>query len=672
MTEKETVQLGVHENLAVGMPELIALQSLGRMTGPKGKDFAPMLEPESLWELLPSDVRDDNAKDVLEQVANTYDRRMNRIKKVADVYSPSVELGREIAQATTEVLRKIASEAPSSELGKDAREGAARIVRDMKPERALHYLDEEFVSELQDLVDEDTPLWHAIGNYFGMSELLRRAKANLNPDTETIASVNKAKEILTDSKSYLEGLGVEDVDDSFVQGLTPEAILQLTTRTPQSTDEVLLAAAHNFESFKQLYPKVLRNTPIFATSLLLRITTAHGLEVAQAKLAEAEHAIEIVMREGYDERAAAFCAIQLAHGDISKLPKILASKGGDRLFRDYGNDGEVANRKRAALMRGTLSRESAGSARHGLEYRDLLFDIDESYKLKDADKRMLYEGIDNARQNFARHTYEEEKILGLEIVDNERKQFDAALTDTLYAFKYLLDCGERTQAVPMGSKTIDITPSLQELLLGIQYLQIGTKNQLAIRLRKSIDTLNAGYEPNSEIGRVANKESRALVLTKLQYGPASATFERGKGQRINKIVGISSEWPAYDKDKRQKNSLSFRLDLDRDGILRLDIGGKTDDYDTPDFIVARMISLGRWYRAWLRDGRPAEQSYHSELMAMSQQEFSERARAYRAALTYVEPPLQTAAAPVQAVQPAQADARILEQHLGAQDQTPAA
>ena len=92
----------------LGLLELVSLSALGKLTGPKGKDFIEMLDAKALLSLVDSSVADADTYDVLERVVSTYNRRLNKRRGAL----PSVELGRDLAERVSRVMVKIHEEAP--------------------------------------------------------------------------------------------------------------------------------------------------------------------------------------------------------------------------------------------------------------------------------------------------------------------------------------------------------------------------------------------------------------------------------------------------------------------------------------------------------------------------------------------------------------------------------
>lgn len=641
----------------LGMDELISLSSLGRLTGPKPYGFQDFVMPDGVQELVDDNVRGEETLSIAEAVANTYDRRINRVDGLT-----AVDLGKNIADSISAVVGKVRIEAPGLHLGKVYIQGVARLVRDMETSRAVHYLDDEFVGELQDIVPEDAPMWNSIGNYFSVGELLRRAYIEQNPDIATIASVRKAWEIAKDKTEYCSALTDGRVHKDFADSLTDRAILELTTRMPKSVDKRLKKTMELFEEFAPNHQLVFTYGASHATNELLRRVESVSSDEIEKIFAGYERVSAALVREGIQPTAAVYLAIRKLQGSTENLQKLLDSKGLDRLLRDFGTDGDIDARKRAAKERGNITPELAGISKHGVEYRDRIFDIDESNVFARAEKKKLYSMLSEAHRNYAEYAYGIEPIVGEKFSDIERRQFSLALTKSVYALRYLIDHGTKPEIVPMGSKNVEVSMTKEQMLQALSYIHEFTRYQRLIKFdtdAPDVDDVSV-EEPNLEIGYVQDTSSRMLLLTKLYPAPVAGNFERGKSPRMNRACGLGGDMPSLVAEEREANSLSVRNDLDRDGVLRLDIGGKTEDPSTPDFLVAKLLSLGGWYRAKLLGYEPTD--YHVEIDTMTNEEFAKIVRRYRRSVRYAGQTLRVSAVAAEAAQLAQAAPEIRELH----------
>ncbi len=234
-----------------------------------------------------------------------------------------------------------------------------------------------------------------------------------------------------------------------------------------------------------------------------------------------------------------------------------------------------------------------------------------------------------------------------------------------------MEHGDKEQVVPMGSKDVPIALTKEELFAGLHYLYEHSRCEALVEIDTvSLGEAEVGEEPNLEVGYLERVDSRMLLLTKLRRAPVTGDFERGKSPRANRACAVDGGTPSLIAAEREKNCLSLRNDLDSDGMLRLDIGGKTDDPKSPDFIVAKMISLGGWYYAQLHGKELTD--YHADLDMMTEEEFEIIMRRYRRAVHYASDPLRVDYAPVAGVQPGRHDAQILDLPPRWQDQIPAA
>ncbi len=399
----------------LGLQELVALSALGRLTGPKPRNFKSLVNPEAVWSQLSPDVRDPITRSIVSEIVDTYNRRLNKVSG-----TPSVELGSSLADAVSAVVEKIYEQVPDMKFGANHQLGIARIIRDMDKPRALHYLDEEYVGELQDMGPESSTMWDTIGNYFTISELLRRSFLTRDPDLETSKSVKKAWEIATDRMGYLKQLGIEEPDEKFASAISDSAILELTTRLTGQADERLKTAAELFSSYAQEFPTLATYGATDLVTKMLRSPYRRDL------FGQFEHAAQVLIKGGLSPNVAVHFAVRTLNGklDPAKIDRLTGDSAKQRLFAYSGDSRDgVGSRKRQAVSDGIITGEDAGMAAHGLEFRDAMYDISESEQLSRPEKKNIFSSLREMRRNHADYTYKIEPVIGEKLADNERRQY---------------------------------------------------------------------------------------------------------------------------------------------------------------------------------------------------------------------------------------------------------
>lgn len=605
---------------------LIALSAERRLSGPTPRDARTLITPEDL-----SHNMDKDTPPVVREVAERVIAKYNRLLSKRGL-SPDAAVPADIVHAATDIVQKISDEDPELKLSKQMIIGVSQLVRDMEPERAKHYLDEEFVYELQDTVPESSAMWQAVGNYFKVSKLLKYAANTKDPDLHARRTVERAWQIEQDPKEYLAGLTGESIDDEFFSALDSELLLELVSTLPQSYKERLLRAAQRFGEMKQKFPL------LFAADSTLMLTELLQ-NVSEAKLENYDRVAKLFIREGMAEENAVFMSIRYANGSINAelFDRILASAGRGRLrlfnTESKTNPRFVSKRIQRAVESGLFTDADGALAAQGIEFRDAMFDIAESDAFSRGEVRRALDDINAARVDHAAYTYNSEQVVGEKFSDNERRQYNRALAKALYALKYYDDYGTREQIVPMGSKEVPVSMTKEQMMTALAYLSAHAKHEAMLVFdAEAVDGEDDGN--NLELGYPLRVESNMLVLTKKRYAPVVSGYERGKSPRINRTCGVNGNTPSLVAGEREYDSLSLRLDLDSDGVLRLDIGGKTDDPNSPDFLVAKLLSLGGWYRSQIHDD--AASDYHVDIdSSMTPDEFARIASRYRRAIQYV-------------------------------------
>ncbi len=627
----ETYETGAGERLLLGFEQIVALAALRRLSGSESSEVAhnPNIGLTDVLQRVSDDVEHDVARGMTALVISKFNKLLNKEGAL-----PGDTVNDDIASAISGVVKKIKVEDPNLTFNKQAVTGAARLVRDMEPARAIHYLDETFVYELQDMVPEQSEMYNEIGNYFTVKQLLKRAQNTKNPDVAVRQSVERAWQVAKDPQVYLEGLTDEQVDKEFYSALDSRQLLGLTSTMPQGYNQRLQEAAQRFGGLREQYPLLFAADSSLMVGELLQ-------DAPDSKFAGYDMVARLLIREGIPEEGAVFMAVRHANGRINaaQIDRIVATQkaGYRRLFvsRSRGTGPhEVSRRIQGAVDSGLFEESDAALAAQGLEFRDTMFDIVESDAFSDREKRRAFDSLNDARIDHAAYTYKIEPVVGEHFSDSERRQYGLAIAKALYALKYYADHGVKEQIVPMGSKEVPVAMNKQEMLAALTYLQSHARREAMVEIAThTLDVANDENGANLELGYPLKTESKMLVLTKQRWSPVASEYERGKSPRINRTCGVVGNTPSLVAHERELDSLSLRNDLDSDGVLRLDIGGKTAEPNTPDFLVAKLLSLGGWYRAQIHNDTASD--YHVDIdTAMDRDEFARIVTRYRRAIRY--------------------------------------
>lgn len=282
----------------------------------------------------------------------------------------------------------------------------------------------------------------------------------------------------------------------------------------------------------------------------------------------------------------------------------------------------------------------------GDDYGEAILGIMESPKISTEQKADILNKLANIRSNIHLFTDKIAEIAGDDFAGDASSLFANRVTDTLYGIKHYIDHDGATQRIQMGSMEASVDMTEDAMVKGMDYLD----QSLASLAKMKVGATHSKADDKSsniEFGYVAGTGDRVLMMTKPIYGQANDTMVRGKKARINYMIGVDGQLPSIDMQERDKHAVSVRLDLDSDGVLRLDIGGRPLAYtegaaytgkDTPDFTVAKLISLGNWYRSHQIGSKPSD--YHVDLRVMTPEVFAVAADKIRMGTEYSPTPLR--------------------------------
>lgn len=533
-------------------------------------------------------------------------------------------------------------------------------------EYAEEYLGPAFVDELRELAGDDTELATTIEEYYTTEQRLRMAGMYREPMGAVSRAVERVVPVALDRRDYIRNITGSGEYDKFADELTDKLLLKLAEKSPESFDDLLARAAGAYETLRMTCPLMCEHKAPSTIGLLLDVGHK-SYERLIGDMTTMEGVAARLVRDGMPASTATSIAFR-THGDESKTPVATARQVSHRLFGNYptvNGTTELRDRMDAAYNRGVLTPEDAGAVLHGTtEYRDLLLRIDESSTLTDEEKHNIFAFVRQARESFALMMYRLESVVSTELADSMRQQFDQKLTTSLYGIRYVIDGRTDPQSIPMGSRVVEIADGKDGLMAAQSYLATATNIMNQLQTREDAVEAQAN---NLELATVPGSPS-LLIMTKRKRAPVETGYEQGKGARICLFSHVDGRQPSLQAVERVRDSLCIRIDLDSDGMVRLDVGGKTDDPNTPDFMVARLLSLGEWYRAQLRGTEASD--YHIDLMEMSEDQFAELVDRFRA--TVAMTPVVRAGELVRGELPVQDVIRTDDEPLSLQDRKPAA
>ena len=540
---------------------------------------------------------------------------------------------------------------------KGALEAYRKLVVNNNEQYITTYFSDKLTRELMAMAANHGELAEKIPTFFSTAERVRQAKNNRYPLEATRQAVSNTIMVLESPDSY--GLVK---DSQFFAHLRSSVLLEMTTRYPNSYANMLPAMQEEFAKLTQEFPLLAEHCPwVFVRSMVKHGGANIDMTKVRMHAQQYQESIDRLLRSGHDINEA-IAATETFRGENSRASAAMALGFGptSASFLRPNGEGKVARRHGRALEAGRLTPPDVALART-LEDREAIYDIDEADVLDDQQKRRLYEALRSARNDFAGFTVDIEPTLGHEICDELRTQFSEALTNSIYAIKYCIDHPMQTQTVPMGSKDVAITGSMDDMLHAVQLLggRLRSVADIGDSIKQPVQQREDGA--NVELGHIGN----SIILTKARRESLVGPVERGRSARINISLG-GDVIASAQASEREQTALSIRFDLSEAGILQLDIGGKTDNPYTPDFMVAKLISLGGWYKSQLHGHAP--QDYHRDIVRIDAEDFARRVEQFREAITYsdraMNVPHVSGRAPVQAQ--AGSQTRILHQVVPAE------
>lgn len=624
-------------------------------SGPQSADNPEHINPDIIQMALVAHHPWEHAETLSGAIAN----EMNKLAERGEL-----ELGPHDSSALASEAARVVAAADYPDTKSDAR-AVARLTVACGADYAENYFGHSFVDELRGAAGDNAKLAATIEGYYSTTELLRLAGAYRRPIQVVREAVDKVVTVAADRRMYMQKITHTDTHTAFADALSDKMLLRLAGKSPKAFDGLLSRAADAYQTLCTTCP--LMSTVKASNTIGMLLDAGHtDYEKTIERVSKMEAIAERLVRDGLPESTATSTALRTG-GDEAKLSQAVARQVSGRLYdgRPVGEITELRRRMDTAYKRGVLTPEDAGAVLHGTEeYRDLLLRVDEADVLTDDEKRGIFAYIRHAREQFSTMMYGLEAVLTAEMADSMRRQFDRKLTNSLYGIRYVIDHGVRAEQVTMGSKVVQITEGKDSLIAAQHQLAAGTHSMNALHTREAMGDPDA---TNLELATVPGSPA-LLIMTKRRRAPVETEYEQGKAARICLYSSMTGEQPSLIAKQRVLDSLCIRIDRDSDGMVRLDIGGKTDNPNTPDFMVARMLSLGEWYRAQLRGTEATD--YHIDLMEMTEDQFAALVDDFREQVEMM--PIVRVGEPVSGATPDQVSTQIVDGHRSLPGERPAA
>ncbi len=575
------------------------------VSGPEARDAQNLISAKEIADRMERDLSEADMS-IVAQVSSQVNKLASRDSQVAQ-RGLSSDFSAEMARRLDSLLHQTD--------GFRTQQGSKAVVRLALNAPDVGYIDDylggTLTEELSRYYGNAPAFASAASEFMTKAERLRRASLTRTPYEDTLLSVKHAWEIAADRQKFFEGQGVV-VSPAFLDALTDKALLMITTRTPDNYDAALRLYADIFSRCEQDFPLFMAADKWAALGFMIRGGVATDYEKVAEKIRPAEEKLRSLEASGEMNSATSKAVTRTgAEGDVVGRADAL------RVRSDAYNPGPVGERTRAAAVRGNLSPGDYSALRYGngREYRDVLFDIDESPKITDQEKQDIYEAVRETRQ-LAAAFIDQFATVDETVAEAAKYGVNQRLTEVLYAAKFLAEHAGETVVVPMGSRDVTFEPTKTEYLRALSVLRQG----FATLAKMRFSAAGRSTEHTLDLRHVAAGDKDVLLLTKLYREPIVAGVERGASARASFSVGIDGT-PSSLVSDREQDSLGIRFDIVDGHRIQLDIGGKTDAFDTPDFTVARMLSLGAWYRAQLRGTEAGD--YHVDIAQTTPDRFAD-------------------------------------------------
>ena len=607
--------------LVIG-PEVLRRMMSDRIrgtSGPAREDAPEAITERDILLQLPDEVREwSGVSTVVAEVAARVNKLIDRSNRSGHALLSLGDVAPDLAQTISGL-----AEAFEFRDTQQARTAVTRLALSYSPEEAAYYASEDFVYDLQDIAEGQPALQHEIGDFYTLNEVIRRACYTLQPIRDSRESVEKAATILRDRTSYLETVTGSPVDRTFVSALTPNTVLTVTNRALRSVDEVFVHGVQMYEKYREQYPLFAAQDSQHMVNILLKAGVGADHKLLEDRFEHIEKLLDRAAREHpHEAQLRAFITRsgnkQLSYDNV--IARFYRTKA-TRFIYDEPRRGETPASRQARVLLETpyLQVDDYSALEHGVSYKNTLYEIVTSPRFTDAEKTALFEKIRTIRAQ-ARQFAEHLRPAFADRSDAIYRGIDRRITEIMYTAKYYSEHGDESIEVPMGSRRVDVSVTPQEILRSLSFIESAMRNLARIEVTPGDDNIDSF---NIETGYVQGTEDTVLMVSKAEYDDERMPLLRGRSPRINFVSGMGGIVPSTIATEREQGCLSIRIDLDGDEIV-VDLGGKTDNPYTPDFTVARCVSLGAWLRG--RELGADNQDYHVTVGQVAPDEFAEIVR----------------------------------------------
>jgi hypothetical protein len=282
--------------------------------------------------------------------------------------------------------------------------------------------------------------------------------------------------------------------------------------------------------------------------------------------------------------------------------------------------------------------EKASIAEEELRYAELLSEVLESAIFTDEQKIEISSLVSNLQEDTFYFVRNSEAAIGASNALTIYKGISQKIAAILRSAKYYMEFGDALIKIPVGSKEVDVTTNPSEILRALRFISeaMDELSNVPIDTRRPDNVARLGS--NLELGYVSGTDDKVLLITKAERSDVTHPTVRGRPPRINFAISIGGVIPSAVAEEREQTCLSIRFDY-ANGDFVVDIGGRTENPNTPDFTVAKCISLGAFISE-AETGDDEKQSYHIRVSAMTPSEFSQMVWALRTAIPLSPTPLR--------------------------------
>lgn len=591
--------LHIREGATVSVDGLAAaLRGYERgMTGemPKGE---PVIDVKTMRLYLEKQVVQwSSSTRLLDELEATYQKLISRHPTIV---VDSVQLHEQLSHKINDLVA--AAEFPQTETGY---KGLRRLIESVDSRDAMYYLSDDFVCDLQDTTSSET-MQQAIGQFFSIPEMLRRASVTRDVVNATQQSVMKAVEIDIDKASYFAQISGGSVSEAFAQQLTPSALLYFTTRHLNSIDEVLVEKAQLFDKLAAAYPLMASIGP---EQLFSFIKTGGKSEQSIQRIHGRCQQLEAELEEGRGNGLDRDTLRLIGRGAgpekamLYTLRRETLRRGIDP--RHQHTPGSVGAEAAALRDNEVVPLEAYGTLLEGSEYRTVIFETNRRCRPESlAEAHVIFERVASIKQTAAGwvEMLPQDEI-GRRYAESLLRAYEKRVTEIVSLVPGLLNGETQTglQIQEEDSRPVSVQ-SLTEVADALKALDYLVKNQyVAYQHEFSESTTSVGQS----IGRF---ESLATPLA-VSLRPEST--EHGEARQAWRVtMSFDDQLAVFGRVIHDRVvAVTVRLDCEAaTGQLSFDVGSNLDG--PLNELLARVTTVGAQTIARYRSDHTSGADYH--------------------------------------------------------------